>query len=72
MTRVTLWYRRKSSWPFMEFNHIQDGWATETRPIPSCKYQERAWSGGSWHRTFAWKIGDKVTDAPCRQLEVVP
>jgi len=57
VAKVTLWYKQK-----LEYNHLENGWSEEDRPVGKFAEQRKSWSSGIWKRKHGYLIDGKVVE----------
>lgn len=57
--KITLWYRFHEKPPHMAYNHLENGWSYEEKPIPKSDTQIKAWKG-EWCKLHTYMIDSVV------------
>ena len=53
-TKVTIWETHFPKTQDFRFNHIEDGWSSETTPTPRSAWQAKVWKNRKWRKKYAY------------------
>lgn len=52
IVKITKWFRKNSKTKLYEFNHLEDGFAPGSKPVPKFKSQY-GWKSSEWKKEYA-------------------
>jgi hypothetical protein len=58
--KITIWDRWNKDKKKYEFNHFDDEWVKNKKPIPKSDYQKKSWNNSKWNKTYGYLVNNNV------------